>query len=87
MDALDGNAIAGALHDYFGVEMTTARGCCAHCGSESEIAQLVVYVRCPGVVVRCCHCDRVVLVLVETADSLRVDVRAFHLQGAPSPPG
>ena len=29
MDALDGNAIAGALFEHFGQEMTMARGTCA----------------------------------------------------------
>jgi hypothetical protein len=32
MDAPDGNAIAGLLHDGFGSEMTTATGICATCG-------------------------------------------------------
>ena len=33
MDALDGNAIGGLLHDVFGTEMTTATGTCANCGA------------------------------------------------------
>ena len=33
MDALDGNAIAGLLHEVFSSEMTTATGICATCGS------------------------------------------------------
>ena len=33
MDALDGNAIAGLLHEVFSSEMTTATGIGATCGS------------------------------------------------------
>jgi hypothetical protein len=43
MHALDGNAIAGLLHEVFGAEMTTATGTCAHCGAAAQVAELVVY--------------------------------------------
>jgi hypothetical protein len=62
---LDGNAIAGALHDVYGHEMTTATGRCAHCGAVSQLAELHVYLRAPGTVARCSNCENVVLVLVE----------------------
>jgi hypothetical protein len=79
MEALDGNAIAGPLFEYFGAEMTTARGSCAHCGASAEIAELRVYARGPGMVVRCRSCGNVVIVLVTIRDTLRVDLRGFHL--------
>jgi hypothetical protein len=79
MEALDGNAIAGPLFEYFGAEMTTARGSCAHCGASAEIAELRVYVRGPGTVVRCRSCGNVVIVLVTIRDTLRVDMRGFRL--------
>jgi uncharacterized Zn finger protein len=79
MDALDGNAIAGDLFEHFGSEMTTAEGTCAHCGARSQIAELVVYVRAPGAVVRCRACGRVVIVVVRVREELRVDLRAFSL--------
>jgi hypothetical protein len=53
MEALDGNAIAGPLLEYSGADMTTARGSCAHCGASAESAELRVYARGPGTVVRC----------------------------------
>ncbi len=65
MDALDGNAIAGPLFSVFGREMTTVRGTCATCRTETEIAELVVFARGPGTVVRCPACGGVVMVLVE----------------------
>jgi hypothetical protein len=79
MEALDGNAIAGPLFEYFGAEMTTARGSCAHCGASAEIAELRVYARGPGMVVRCRSCGNVVIVLVTIRDTLRVDLRGFDL--------
>ena len=79
MDALDGNAIAGQLFEHFGSEMTTARGRCAHCGTESLIAELRVYTRAPGSVVRCRACGNVVMVLVTSRGSTQVRAEAFEL--------
>ena len=62
MEALDGNAIAGPLMDYYGREMTTEAGACRHCGSITMIAELRVYLRAPGTVARCPACGEVVLV-------------------------
>ena len=53
MDALDGNAIGGLLIDVFGAEMTAAGSTCATCGATRPVAELVVYRRAPGTVVRC----------------------------------
>ena len=80
MDALDGNAIAGPLFEFFGVEMTTVIGTCAHCGTHARIGELVVYARAPGTVVRCRHCADVVMVLVAVRGELRVDSRAFRME-------
>ena len=63
MEALDGNAIAGALHAAFGHEMTMARGTCATCGKTNLLAALRVYRRAPGAVARCPVCGEVDLVL------------------------
>ena len=82
MQALDGNAIAGPLFEYFGTEMTTAVGTCAHCETRAQIAELVVYMRAPGTVVRCRHCGNVVMVLVPIRGELHVDSSAFRMQQA-----
>jgi hypothetical protein len=74
MDALDGNAIAGLLHDVFGSELTTAVTVCVHCGDERPVAELVAYVRAPGTVVRCRTCAGVVMVLVEVRGITCVDL-------------
>jgi predicted RNA-binding Zn-ribbon protein involved in translation (DUF1610 family) len=79
MEALDGNALAGSLFEHFGTEMTAARGACAHCESTAEVAELRVYTRAPGSVMRCPSCGNVVIVLVRTRDALRVDQSRFKL--------
>jgi hypothetical protein len=84
MEALDGNAIAGQLFVHFGVEMTTATGACAHCGTEAQIAELKVYTRAPGAVVRCRACGNVVIVIAEIRGALRVDYSCFRLTSASS---
>jgi uncharacterized Zn finger protein len=84
MEALDGNVIAAPMFEHFGVEMTTARGSCAHCGSSALIAELAVYACAPGSVVRCRHCGGVVIVLVTVRDALRVDATWFRFEDAPT---
>lgn len=84
MDALDGNAIAGPLFEYFGSEMTIAVGSCATCGRPSRIAELRIYGRTPSAVARCPHCGNVVMVLVAARSRLQVDMRAFRLADAPA---
>ena len=79
MDAVDGNAIAGELFEVFGDEMTTAVGTCAHCGASGVIAELRVYLRAPGAVARCPHCDGVTMVLVNVRGSARIDLEGFRL--------
>ena len=77
MEALDGNAIAGALHAAFGQEMTSASGTCATCGTTSLLAALRVYLRAPGVVARCPACGEVQLVLIEARGLVCVDLRGL----------
>jgi Family of unknown function (DUF6510) len=83
MDALDGNAIAGSLLEYFGAEMTAAWGSCAHCGASAQIAQLRVYLKAPGAVARCPTCGNVVIVLVTVRDRLEIDHNRFRLMRPP----
>ena len=79
MDALDGNAIAGWLFEHFGSEMTTVTGRCAHCGTQSLIAELAVYTRAPGAVARCRTCGDVVMVLVKIRGATELHAEAFEL--------
>lgn len=79
MEALDGNAIAGALFALFGREMTTERGTCKSCGASARIAELRVYVRAPGTVVRCPACDSVLMVLVDIRGESRIELPGLEL--------
>jgi uncharacterized protein DUF6510 len=81
MDALDGNAIAGALFEHFGGEMTTASGTCGHCHNTSLLGELRVYLRAPGAVARCPICGNVVMVIVEIRGDSRFDMRYIRLIG------
>jgi hypothetical protein len=77
MEALDGNAIGGLLNDVFGVEMTVARGVCAHCGASRYVAEFEVYVQAPGTVARCRSCGAVLMVLVDVRGIRCVDLRGL----------
>lgn len=72
---LDGNAIGGLLMELFGTDLTVAVCVCANCGARDEIARAVVYLHCPGVVVRCRSCSAVVLTIVRAPSRTWVDLR------------
>ncbi len=74
---LDGNALAGTLHAVFGREMTEARGACGACGRTEPIGAAHVYLHAPGAVVRCCHCDNVVMVVVEAREEYVLALSGF----------
>ena len=77
MDALDGNAIGGLLHEVFGTEMTAAIGTCASCGATGPVAETVVYLRAPGTVARCRICTSVLMVFVKVRGLNCVDLRGL----------
>jgi DNA-directed RNA polymerase subunit RPC12/RpoP len=80
MEAVDGNALAGPLFAYFGREMTADVGACATCGAISQIAELRVYDKAPGRVVRCRSCGSVVMVLVEIRGETHAHLDGFRLR-------
>jgi len=85
MDALDGNAIGGLLHEVFGVEMTTATGACASCGATGCVAEFDVYLQAPGTVARCRSCGSVLMVLVTVRGVTCVDLGGLAAFELPSP--
>lgn len=70
---LDGNAAAGILGEIFATEPTVAQATCAGCGATGMMATLLVYAHGMGTVMRCPHCDAVVLRIGRTASSLWLD--------------
>jgi hypothetical protein len=83
MEPLDGNAIAGALSEAFGREMTTETGVCRTCGTAGLLAELRVYMQAPGMVARCPRCGSVVFVLVEIRETLRIHLDGLELAAEP----
>ena len=77
MDALDGNAIAGLLHEVFGTEMTAAAGTCAVCGATRPVAETYVYVQAPGTVMRCRSCSSLLMVITEVRGVKCVNLRGL----------
>ena len=71
---VDGNAIGGLMLEVFGSEMTAAVSTCGGCGAISQVAELAVYLPGLGTVVRCRHCDRVLMVFVRARGVTCVDL-------------
>jgi phage FluMu protein Com len=72
---LDGNALAGAFQDIFVQEVTVANVQCAHCGRVEPVGAEHVYVNAPGAVVRCRHCESVLMVVVDSPAGHRIAFR------------
>ncbi|HUK98102.1 MAG TPA: DUF6510 family protein [Gaiellaceae bacterium] len=67
MDAsrLDGNSVAGLLHEIFGTDMTPALGTCGNCGVDEPLGAMHAY-RSAGVVLRCPHCNHMLVKIVDS---------------------
>jgi len=77
MNYLDGNAAAGELSRIFAVDITSAEGQCANCGSTRRFAEARLYVQCPGLVARCALCGHVLLRFVNTQQHIFIDLRGM----------
>jgi uncharacterized protein DUF6510 len=74
---LDGNAAAGELTNVFTMDITTAEGKCAHCGTVKRFAEAHLYMQCPGIVARCAVCEHVLLRLVNVRQHVFLDTRGM----------
>ena len=70
---LDGNAVGGVLLELFNVEMTEVPGVCAHCGAREQLASTDVYYAA-GIVIRCRHCEGVLIRIVQSTERAWVDL-------------
>ena len=68
---LDGNAMAGMLGEVFAREMTASEIACGGCGRVEPMGAEHAYTQAPGIVMRCCHCDSVLLVVVRSGERYR----------------
>jgi Family of unknown function (DUF6510) len=74
---LDGNAAAGLLREVFATEVTMARGTCDGCGAVEPVGAVHVY-RSAGTVLRCPHCDGVLMLIVEAESRVWIDLRGLR---------
>jgi hypothetical protein len=72
---LDGNAAAGVLEEIFPFEMTMAQIHCAGCGAVEPVGAEVVYLDAPGMVMRCVHCNSVLLSVVSGGGRYWIEMR------------
>jgi urea transporter len=71
---VDGNVLAGPLSELFSADMTSAFGTCIGCGDTSALALAMVYLKPKAFVVRCHVCDSVLLTLIQSAETNRIDL-------------
>jgi hypothetical protein len=72
---LDGNAAAGLLRELFALEMSEASIICDGCGTAAALGAERLYGGTMGAILRCTHCDGIVIRLVHTPDGLWLDMR------------
>ena len=77
---LDGNAAGGLLNELFALDVTAAEIICDGCGAVAAIGAVRAFGGSMGAILRCAHCDTVMLRLTHTpAGSV-----ARHARCAPS---
>jgi Family of unknown function (DUF6510) len=76
-DYLDGNAAAGELSRVFALDITTAEGRCAECGTTRCLAEAHLYMNGPGLVARCPACEHVLLRLANVSEHMFLDCRGM----------
>jgi hypothetical protein len=72
---LDGNAAAGLLGEIFPSEMTMAQIRCAGCAAVEPVGAEMVYMDAPGMVMRCVHCESVLLTIVHGGGRYWLEMR------------
>jgi hypothetical protein len=72
---LDGNAAGGLLGELFAFDVTAATVICEGCDAIEEIAETKVYGGTMGALLRCGHCNNIVIRLVRTPHGFWLDMR------------
>jgi hypothetical protein len=74
---LDANAVAGALEEIFGRDVTACLAVCGHCGNAAALGTCEAFTHAPGVVLCCVVCEQIVLRFTATPAGLYLDVRGL----------
>jgi hypothetical protein len=86
---LDANARAGLLQQIFAPDVTVAQTQCMECQSTAMIGSLHMYAASMGAVLRCTHCEAVLMRAVNTPHGLWLDMKGacwlrFPTSGEPA---
>jgi uncharacterized protein DUF6510 len=71
---LDGNAAAGRLDQVFAFDATLAIVTCRTCATTGPLAELALYGRETGLVLRCRRCEAVNIRMLETDRVVNLDM-------------
>ena len=82
---LDGNAAGGRLRDFFAFEITQAQIECETCGCIAAVGTLPLYGGVMGAVLRCPHCDGIVMRAVHTEHGRWLEMRGARYLRFASP--
>jgi hypothetical protein len=74
-DKLDGNAMAGILGEVFPFDVTMVESQCTGCGAVEALAREMVYADAPGMVMRCLHCNTVLIRVAQGGGRTWLDMR------------
>jgi hypothetical protein len=78
MMRVDGNAMGGTLSEVFAREMTPAAMTCDGCGQVEPVGAEYAYLQAPGMVLRCCHCEQVLLVVTRAKGTYLLSFRGVR---------
>ena len=71
---LDANAAAGLLREIFVLDATVAQIQCAACDSTAAVGSLRLYAAPMGAILRCTHCDGILIRAVRTPHGRWLDI-------------
>jgi hypothetical protein len=77
---LDGNAAGGLLHEIFVTDTTAAQIQCDACGSINAVGSLRLYAAPMGAVLRCTHCDSILMRAVRTPPGCWLQMSSARLR-------
>lgn len=84
MEGVDGNVAAGVLRELFGTEMTGYVGTCGSCGWAGALGESAAFPGGPGLVLRCPHCDGLLMVITRVRGVRCVDLMGLAALDAPA---